>query len=308
MKKTYSGKAFLILAFLLGLAIFIYPTLSDYLTRRIVIQEADTYDKHITELSGEVIDEMWEEAIAYNNSLNGNPVPDPFIPGSGRVLPENYLRVLDIEDGIMGYVDIPDIRVYLPIRHGTSDEALEKGAGHIEQTSLPIGGLGNHSILTAHTGLVGAEMFNRLIELKRGDVFRIHVLDETFRYEVDDINVILPEEIESLLPVAGEDYVTLVTCTPYGVNSHRLLVRGTRIEDVEDVERVVRKQEVPWKLLLVIIVAMLMLIWVLVWKRRKDREIEEGRMREMEERRRELEMRMERGRRERRKVKESDTG
>ena len=294
MKKTHSGKAFLILAFLLGLAIFVYPSLSDYLARRIVIREADTYDKHITQLSGEVIEQMWEEARDYNDSLNGNPVPDPFIPGSGRVLPENYLRVLDVENGIMGYVDIPDIRVYLPIRHGISDEVLEEGVGHIEQTSLPIGGIGNHSILTAHTGLVGAEMFNRLIELTQGDVFQIHVLDATFTYEVDDISVILPEEIESLLPVAGEDYVTLVTCTPYGVNSHRLLVRGTRIENIENEERTIQKIAFPWELLWLVVVAILIFILVLVWRNRQEKQKRARVMLEAEKRRGELLRKMER--------------
>ena len=294
MKKTHSGKAFLILAFLLGLAIFVYPSLSDYLARRIVIREADTYDKHITQLSGEVIEQMWEEARDYNDSLNGNPVPDPFIPGSGRVLPENYLRVLDVENGIMGYVDIPDIRVYLPIRHGISDEVLEEGVGHIEQTSLPIGGIGNHSILTAHTGLVGAEMFNRLIELTQGDVFLIHVLDATFTYEVDDISVILPEEIESLLPVAGEDYVTLVTCTPYGVNSHRLLVRGTRIENIENEERTIQETAFPWELLWLVVVAILIFILVLVWRNRQEKQKRARVMLEAEKRRGELLRKMER--------------
>jgi len=269
MKKTRSGKVLLILAFLLGLVIFIYPTLSDYLARRSVLQGANNYDENVIQLGKDELEQMWEEAHQYNDSLNGNPVPDPFIPGSGRILPENYLSVLNLEEGTMGYVDIPSIQVYLPIYHGTSDEALEKGVGHIEQTSLPIGGEGNHSILTAHTGFVRAEMFNRLTELKKEDVFLIHVLDKTFTYEVDDIRVILPEEIESLLPVEGEDYVTLITCTPYGVNSHRLLVRGTRIENGEEVERGIEKAPFPYRLLLMIVVAVIVFVGV-GWKREKD--------------------------------------
>ena len=175
----------------------------------------------------------------------------------------------------MGYVDISDIKVYLPIYHGTSEEMLEKGAGHIEQTSLPIGGLGNHSILTAHTGFTGAEMFNRLIELKKGDVFLIHVLDETFTYEVDDIRVILPEEIESLLPVAEEDYVTLVTCTPYGVNSHRLLVRGVRVENIEEMTRVIEESAFPWRVLLAIVIVILLFILILISNNRHSRKRKE---------------------------------
>ena len=291
MQGKRSRRILLIFAFLLGLVIFIYPTLSDYIARRNVIRVAQTYERQITQLSDEVIQEMWEEAKAYNDSLNGNPVPDPFIPGSGRVLPENYLSVLNVEDGIMGYVEISSIRVYLPIYHGTSEEVLEKGAGHIEQTTLPIGGKGNHSIITAHTGFTGAEMFNRLIELKNGDIFRIHVLDEKFTYEVDDIRVILPDEVESLLPVEEEDYITLITCTPYGVNSHRLLVRGTRIPDVEDIEEQVQRASFPWRLLVMIVLGVCIFLVILIWnnKRKKGRV---GIETQAEKRRREFDMKI----------------
>ena len=288
MKEKRSRRILLILVFLLGLIIFIYPTLSDYLARQTVTKGANTYERQITQLSKEVLEEMWEEARAYNDSLNGNPVPDPFIPGSGRVLPENYLSVLDMEEGIMGYIDIPKIKVYLPIGHGSAEEVLEKGAGHIEQTSLPIGGSGNLSVITAHTGFTGAEMFNRLVELQTGDIFLIHVLDETFTYEVNDIRVILPEEIESLLPVEGEDYVTLVTCTPYGVNSHRLLVRGTRIPNREEIMQVVEETQVSWKLVGTIVAVTLLFILIFIWNRRQGRKEEEREMAEAEIRRREL--------------------
>jgi len=268
MERKHRRQLFLILAFLLGLAIFIYPTLSNYIAKQNVIRGANTYEQQIIQLSDEVIQEMWVDAKAYNDSLNGSPVPDPFIPGSGRVLPENYLSVLDMGDGIMGYVDIPSIKVYLPIYHGISEETLEQGVGHIEQTALPIGGIGNLSVLTAHTGFAGAEMFNRLVEMKQGDTFRIHVLDETFTYEVDDIQVILPEEIESLYPVQGEDYVTLVTCTPYGVNSHRLLVRGSRVETME-VARTIQTTRFPYGVFAMIVIAVLLFVCVFVWKKYK---------------------------------------
>ena len=292
--RKHSGKTFLVLAFLLGLAIFIYPTLSNYVVKRNVIRGASSYEKEITQLSDDVIEEMWEEARAYNDSLNGNPVPDPFIPGSGRVLPENYLSVLDMEDGIMGYVDIPNINVYLPLRHGTSEEILEKGAGHIEQTALPIGGRGNLSIITAHTGLAGAEMFDRLIEVVDGDIFRIHVLDETFTYEVDDIRVILPDDIESLLPVEGEDYVTLVTCTPYGVNSHRLLVRGTRIPNIPSEQNPIEEVAFPWEMVIMIVAAILLFLLLLLWNNRRDKRVNARRATEAEIKRMELLMKMER--------------
>lgn len=274
MEGKHGRRILLAFAFLVGLVIFTYPTLSDYIARQNITKGANTYNEKITQLSDEEIEQMWKEARAYNDSLNGTPVPDPFIPGSGRVLPENYLRVLNMEDGIMGYVNIPDIRVYLPIRHGVTEETLEKGAGHIEQTTLPIGGIGNLSVITAHTGHTGAEMFNRLIDLVAGDTFMIHVLDETFTYEVDDIRVILPDEIESLLPVEGEDYVTLVTCTPYGVNSHRLLVRGTRIPNVPDIERVTETVSVfPWRLLFMILIAIFLVTLVLIWNKQQDKKV-----------------------------------
>ena len=288
MKGKHSDKVFLILAFLLGLIIFVYPTLSDYIARRNVIQSANTYERNVTQLSKELTEQMWEDAWKYNDSLSGNPVPDPFIPGSGRVLPENYLKVLDVGEGIMGYIDIPSIKVYLPIRHGTSEKILEKGAGHIEQTSLPIGGTGNLSVLTAHTGFTGAEMFDRLVELKKDDTFMIHVLDETLTYEVDDIQVIRPDEIERLLPVAGEDYVTLVTCTPYGVNSHRLLVRGTRIENLPDIEKAVQMTPFPWRVVWMVLMAMLLFVLILIWNRRQNRKRKNKKMTEAEGKRVEL--------------------
>ena len=264
--KSGISKLIIILLFLIGMGIFIYPTASDYVARKNVIQGATHYERQIIDLSDEIIEKMWEAAKTYNDSLNGDPVPDPFIPGSGRILPENYLKVLDTEDGIMGYVDIEKIKVYLPIYHGSSDKVLEKGAGHIEQTTLPIGGEGNLSVITAHTGYSGAEMFNRLIELIEGDTFKIHVLDETFTYQVDDIKVIEPEEIERLLPVEGKDYVTLVTCTPYGVNSHRLLVRGERIANApEQASTKVEEVPFPWKLVVMTSVMMMLFIVLMVW-------------------------------------------
>ena len=253
----------------MGLGIFIYPTLSDYLARRNVVTGANNYEKKVVELSKAEIEKMWQEAEEYNDSLNGDPVPDPFIPGSGRILPENYLRVLDTGDGIMGYIDIPKIKVYLPINHGTSEEVLTKGAGHIEQTTLPIGGEGNLSVITAHTGFAGAEMFNRLIEIVEGDTFMIRVLDKVFTYQVDDIHVIDPEDLESLFPVEGKDYVTLVTCTPYGVNSHRLLVRGERIANTPEAVKREVTTPFPWKLVIMIIVSIMMFVLTLIWNNRE---------------------------------------
>ncbi len=153
------------------------------------------------------------------------------------MLPDNYEEVLNISgDGVMGYVEIPKINVYLPIYHGTGEDVLEKGAGHLEMTALPIGGENRHPVISAHRGLPSAELFTRLDEMETGDQFYIHVLDRTLAYEVDQIEVIEPEELSLLQPEEDKDLVTLLTCTPYAVNTHRLLVRGIRIPYTEDLE------------------------------------------------------------------------
>ena len=191
----------------------------------------ENYVRVSEEIDTEAMETEWERARTYNNQLSGNPVQYPFLPGTGYVLPKNYLEVLNIAgDDVMGYIRIPKIYVNLPIFHGCGDEALQKGAGHIEQTHLPIGGTDTHCVISGHRGLPHAEMFTRLDELEPGDVFYISVLDETLAYEVDQISVVLPEELENIMVVEGEDLVTLVTCTPYAVNTHRLLVRGHRTE------------------------------------------------------------------------------
>ncbi len=219
-----------VLIFLAGAAVFLYPTVSNWLAE---IHQSDVIQEYEAELAEEDPDdyaEAWRLAQEYNESLSGDPVHDPFIPGSGYVLPENYLECLNLDgSGVMGYIEIPKISVRLPIYHGTSEEVLEKGVGHVESTSLPIGGDYTHAVLTGHRGLPSAKLFTDLDQLEIGDQFYIHVLDQVLAYEVDKINTVLPDELEELRSIEGQDLVTLVTCTPYGVNTHRLLVRGTRI-------------------------------------------------------------------------------
>ena len=215
-----------VLLFAAGAGIFLYPAISNYLAERQQTEVIHTYQAKL--------DEAWQEAVEYNENLAGDPVHDPFVMGSGYVLPDNYEDVLNINgDGVMGYVEIPKIDVYLPIYHGTSEEVLEEGAGHLEMTALPIGGENRHPVISAHRGLPSAELFTRLDEMEIGDEFYIHVLDETLAYEVDQIEVILPEELSLLQPEEDRDLLTLLTCTPYAVNTHRLLVRGTRVPYVE---------------------------------------------------------------------------
>ncbi|CZT55212.1 Sortase family protein [Eubacteriaceae bacterium CHKCI005] len=223
-----------VFVFLAGVGIFLYPTVSNWVAEHNQSEIIHSYQDKVSEFSGQQLAEEWEKAVVYNENLTGDPVHDPFVMGSGYVIPENYEETLNLNgDGVMCYLEIPKIGVNLPVYHGASEEVLEKGAGHLEATTLPIGGQGRHSVISAHRGLPSAELFTRLDEMEAGDVFYIHVLDQTLAYEVDQIETILPEELEKLAVEEGKDLVTLLTCTPYAVNTHRLLVRGSRTEYVQ---------------------------------------------------------------------------
>lgn len=231
MRKPSVSTIAILLSVLLGVGLILYPNVSEMVSQKNSVIEADKYYKISDSYTAEYKEAEMQKAIDYNNSLLGNPVKDPFIPGSGAALPENYTSVLNI-GGTMGVIEIPDINVQLPIYHGVSDEVLQKGVGHMEGTGLPIGSLGCNSLLTGHTGLPTARLFTDLIELELGDQFYIHILGEELIYEVDDIRVIEPEDVSSIITEADKDFVTLITCTPYGVNSHRLLVRGVRVHKI----------------------------------------------------------------------------
>ncbi|CUN11434.1 Sortase (surface protein transpeptidase) [Blautia hydrogenotrophica] len=219
-----------LLVFAAGAGIFLYPAVSNFLAERAQTNVIRSYQAAVDESNRQKLEEEWQKAEEYNENLAGDPVHDPFVMGSGYVLPDNYEEVLNLNgDGVMGYLEIPRIDVELPIYHGTSEEVLEKGAGHLEATALPIGGKNRHPVISAHRGLPSAELFTRLDEMEIGDWFYLSVLDETLAYEVDKITVIEPEELEFLTPEENRDLLTLLTCTPYGVNTHRLLVRGTRV-------------------------------------------------------------------------------
>ena len=217
-----------------GLCMLLYPTISNYFAE---IQQLRIIEKYEDALEKEDIDysEEWELAYEYNSQLTGDVVEDPFLAGSGYTIPDNYDEVLNISgDGIMGYLSIPEIDVSLPIYHGTSDEVLSKGVGHVDYSSLPIGGDGTHCILAAHRGLTSAKLFTDLDELEIGDMFYITVLDETLAYEVDQITTVEPDDFSQLQFEDDQDYCTLLTCTPYGINTERLLVRGHRVEYEEE--------------------------------------------------------------------------
>ena len=220
-----------ILFILIGTIIFLYPTVSNYLAEKNQVEIIREYEEMVVQINENQINQEMQKAQTYNENLSGEPVHDPFVEGSGYALPENYTEVLNLaKDGVMAYIEIPKISVYLPIYHGTSNEVLEKGVGHIQSTSIPIGGISTHSVLTGHTGLPSAELFTRLDELVVGDIFYIHVLNEVLTYKIYETKVILPDEIDELQITSGKDLITLVTCTPYGVNTHRLLVKAERTE------------------------------------------------------------------------------
>ena len=220
-----------------GFCIFLYPNVSNYFAEKNQVEAIREYENLIVNIDQKELEQEWQKAQTYNENLSGDPVHDPFVEESGYALPENYKEVLNISnEGEMAYIEIPKISVYLPIYHGTSSEVLEKGVGHIESTSVPIGGESTHSVLTGHTGLPSAELFTRLDELVVGDIFYIHVLDEILTYKIYETKVILPDKIDELQITNGKDLVTLVTCTPYGVNSHRLLVKAERTDYEEYVE------------------------------------------------------------------------
>lgn len=238
MKKNVV-RIILIVGFCVGLIISLYPLISNIYSRRNQIQVINDYTEDIKEIDTKQIAKELELANAYNRKLNQTIVlTDPFDPSAIDMADDAYYDILNYtDDGVMAYINIPKIDVNLPIYHGTDSEHMLKGVGHLVGTSFPVGGIDTHAVLSAHSGLSTAELFTNLADLKKGDLFYIHVLDDVLAYEVDKINVVKPDETNDLKIVPGQDYVTLVTCTPYGINSHRLLVRGHRVEYDPDLEK-----------------------------------------------------------------------
>lgn len=222
MKKLYPvGIIFLI--FLVGIGAILYPSIGNFVTLNTASVTISDYERVLQESDLEPdVTEMWEMARQFNAHL---------YYGTNQ---EDEDKCLNINDEVICYLDIPKISVYLPVYYGTSDEVLKKGCGYIENTSLPVGGANTNSAMSGHTGLPGAELLSSLDKMKEGDVFYIHVLGEILAYQVEMVKTVEPEDSGDLEIVPGKDYVTLVTCTPYGVNSHRLLVRGERIPYVPE--------------------------------------------------------------------------
>ena len=222
----------IVLVLLAGIGVLSYPLISSVINNFASRSQAEEYTKTVKLMPSEQSEKMIEEARRYNASLSNNLIiTDPFDQDQYQKIGEEYEGVLNVDGaGLIGYVDIPCINVYLPIYHGTDEHTLAKGAGHVQNTSLPVGGESTHSVISAHSAFPGETFFDYLTDMKEGNEFYVHILDRTLKYEVDQIKVILPEETDDLRIIEGGDYVTLLTCTPYSINTHRLLVRGTRVE------------------------------------------------------------------------------
>ena len=235
MKRKISGILFGLM-FLLGFAILIYPTVSNQWNTYRQNQLISSYEELIGKMAEEDFTKEWEKAKGFNDTIiHNNIFGDVFGENGDDIKNTEYWQILNVgNDGVMGYVSIPKINVKLSIYHGTADDVLQTGIGHLNGTKLPIGGESTHSVLAAHRGLPSARLFTDIDQLERGDMFYVHVLDETLAYQVDQILDMVDKDDSETLQKAlqieeGQDHVTLFTCTPYGVNSHRLLVRGTRV-------------------------------------------------------------------------------
>ncbi len=214
-----------------GLSLLLYPSVSDYWNSFHQTRAIASYAENVADLDVEKYEELWNAAYAYNESLLAR---DTGFALSAEQK-EEYTALLDVSGlGVMGYIEIPEINCSLPIYHGTDEAVLQVAIGHLEWSSLPVGGESSHCVLSGHRGLPSAKLFTHLDKLQEGDIFILRVLDEILTYEVDQILIVEPQQTGSLQIIEGEDYCTLVTCTPYGINTHRLLVRGHRIENIEE--------------------------------------------------------------------------
>ena len=229
--KKHLPQVLIVLMLIAGFSLLLYPTVSDYinaLNHRNTISE---YTNTVENISIENKEELLAAALEYNDELAAKGPGSLTLISAKRL--ELYNSLLNVGgNGIMGYINIPAVNIYLPIYHGIEDVVLQVGVGHLDGSSLPVGGESSHSVLLGHTGQPSATLFTNLSRLVLGDVFTIHILGETFTYEVDQIEAVLPNELNDLAIEEGKDYCTLVTCTPYGINTHRLLVRGHRIENL----------------------------------------------------------------------------
>lgn len=263
MKKKKFSDFLLIIVFLVGLSLLLYPSVSDYWNSFHQSRAIASYTEQVAQLDSGEYEAAWDAAVEYNHALEEKVIN--FVLSEEQK--EEYENLLNVADnGVLGYIDIPSIDCYLPIYHGTEDVVLQIAIGHLEWSSLPVGGEGTHTVLSGHRGLPSARLFTDLDKMVEGDIFLLQVLDETLTYEVDQIRIVEPDQLDELQIVKGEDLCTLVTCTPYGVNSHRLLVTGHRIANINDASvRVTADARQIEPIIVAPVVAAPILLLLLIW-------------------------------------------
>ena len=262
----------LIVLFLIGLSLLVYPTLSDYWNSFHQTKAISSYSEIVADLDDETYERLWKEAQQYNKTLAGRGASYTL----SKAEQKKYESLLNVtENGMMGYIEIPPIDCSLPIYHGTNDAILQTSIGHIAGSSLPVGGKSTHCVLSGHRGLPSARLFTDLDKLTEGDLFMLHVLDRTLTYEVDQILIVEPDELDALRIEEGKDYCTLVTCTPYGINTHRLLVRGHRVKNQSTDQNVrtdaIQIEPIIVAALIAVPLLLLLLIGLLVTTHKKRR-------------------------------------
>ena len=274
MKKGAFSTIILILVFLAGLSLLLYPTVSDYWNSLHQSRAITQYAEQVAELDNDVYEQLWADAHSYNQTLLDKA--DRYeMTDEEQAEYESLLNVSG--NGIIGYIEISKIGCSLPIYHGTDEAVLQIAVGHIEGSSLPVGGESTHAVLSGHRGLPSAKLFTDLDKLATGDTFVLRILDETLTYEVDQILIVEPYEMNALEIEEGKDYCTLVTCTPYGINTHRLLVRGHRVDNIEEAKTIrvtadaMQIEPVIVAPLVAVPMLLLLLVGLLVSTRKKKR-------------------------------------
>ena len=269
--KKNSSTLILVLIFLIGLSLLLYPSFSDYWNSFHQSQAIASYSEQVTEIDDTTYKEMLQEARDYNSSMS--------LRSNRWVLTDEekelYYNILNVGGtGIMGYVEIPSIAVSLPIYHGVDEAVLQIAVGHLEGTSFPVGGIGTHSAISGHRGHPSSKLFTNIDQVKEGDLFILYVLDEVLTYEVDQIRIVEPNDLTALEIEENKDLCTLVTCTPYGINSHRLLVRGHRVETLKQnsvrvVADAIQIDEIIVAAFVAIPILLILLIWLLIRYRKQ---------------------------------------
>lgn len=273
--QSKATKIIMCILIIVGLSMMAYPVISSFLNQMHSSKVIDGYKKNVKNMSEVKKQEMLKAAHAYNAKLSQSKIvmSDPFDEEAIRSTTKMYKETLSVDDsGLMAFLDIPCINVHLPIYHGVSEKVLAHAVGHLEGTSLPVGGKGTHTVLSAHTALAQARLFTDLDEMKKGDLFQIHVLDTTLTYKVYSIEVITPDQISSLVISPGKDLCTLVTCTPYGINTHRLLVHGKRVANPKHVLKV--KDRKNWVVWLIVVIFLILVMFTIYHKRKKHKKVE----------------------------------